>query len=202
MAAVPVRLSDGASSWCRLPVPGDGNCAFYALSSSLNYLGYRDHDLRTQVRIGRSLRERILADRDDEWNTFIKERGFEGLAPSLESLRPPHVYVDDWLLNFVAWLLGLRVIVLTGTERLEFGDGDLCVTLAWFQASEHFESVVCRLSEPRDAAEDDAIREIVRRIASKGVRRSPGNAKKIAEAAVAPCHQGFTGVFLHGAMSL
>lgn len=186
----PVPLT--CRPWCRVPVPGDGNCAFYSLCCSLNWEQYRDQDVATQVRIGRSLRRRVLQGREAEWATFLRERGFEGLAPPLDEVVSPHVYVDDFLLNFVAWRLGLRVVVLTGTERLEFGDGPVCVTLAYFADDQHFESVVCRA--PRGPDEAAAVRRCVRHVAQQ-VRRSPGNVTRLAADAALPCARGFTGVF-------
>ena len=166
--------------------------AFYSLCCSLNWEQYRDQDTATQVRIGRSLRARVLAGRGAEWDLFLRERGFVGLAPPLEELVAPHVYVGDFLLNFVAWRLGLRVVVLTGRERLEFGEGPVCVTLAYFPREQHFESVVCRA--PRGPAEAAAVRRCVQHVARQ-VKRSPRNVERLAWAAAVPCGRGFTGVF-------
>ena len=186
----PVPLT--CRPWCRVPVPGDGNCAFYALGCSLNWEKYRDQDVATQVRIGRSLRQRVLQGQDVAWEAFLRHRGFHGLAPPLRDLVAPHVYVDDFLLNFVAWRLGLRVVVLTGTDRLEFGDGPVCVTLAYFAEDQHFESVVCRA--PRAPDEAEAVRRCVQHVA-RTVQRSRHNVERLASDAALPCGRGFTGVF-------
>lgn len=187
-AAVPLTWP----SWCRVPVVGDGNCAFYSLGCSLNWEGFRDQDLATQVRIGRSLRQRLLGGQEEAWGRFFRDRGFEGLAPALVDVLDPHVYADDYVLNFVAWRLGLRVVVLAGTDRYEFGEGDVCVTLAYFEDTNHFESVVCRT--PRPPAEAEAVRRCVARIA-RTARRSPPNVERLARDAAVPCARGFCGVF-------
>ena len=180
--------------WVRLAVPGDGNCAFYALASSLNLCGYRDLDLESQVRVGRELRRRLLTGREDQWEQFVAERGFKGLAPSLHAYMAHSVYADDFLMNFVAWLLRLHIVVLAGSQIVEFGSGDVCVVLAWFRESQHFESVVARAKE-RSGDERDVIRKAVLRIARRGVRRSPGNAERMASESIRQCKRGYEGLF-------
>lgn len=197
MRQVQLRWLPGV--WVRLAVPGDGNCFFYGLASSLNYLNYRDRTEAEQVAIGRNLRERILAGREEEWATFLKERGFAEMAPELADVVPCNVYVDDFVLNFVAWLLGIGIVVVTGNERLQFGgvdDHGVVVALAYFDAMKHFESIVHR-APTWSTAQQKLLLQAVENTARVGVGRSPNNARRMANHAVHPCRSGFTGVFPH-----
>ena len=197
MTSVPLRpWGTAGGQWVRLPTCGDGNCFFYSLASSLNFMGYRDRALAEQVLIGRNLRERVLEGREREWDEFLRGRGFAEVAPCLADVAPCDVYVGDFVLNFVAWLLQLRIVVLTdagGDVPLVFGDGPTTVTLAYFDDVKHFESVVCRDGHRGGR---QALLRSLEKTARDGVGRSPNNARRTAESAVRPCGSGFTGVFL------
>ena len=195
---VPIRCWGPGRYWVRLPVAGDGNCFFYSLACSLNYTNYRDRSTEHQVMIGRNLRERVFNGREQQWDKFLRERGFTDMAPVFADIIPCNVYVCDFVLNFVAWLLDLRIVVLAGDERLQFGDGPACVFLAYFDNAKHFESVVCRTAEgiPIWSAEEHQILlKALEYTAHVGVGRAPNNARRVAQHAVVPCRQGFTGVF-------
>lgn len=191
-----VPLAVGEPGWFRVAVPGDGNCAFYALAACLNYLDYRNADAATRASIGCGLRARLLGpDRRRSYRAFKRDRGFEGLGPRLEEIAPPSVYAGDFTLSFVAWSLrpALRIVVLAGPGgTLSFGTGDFCVVLCHIDTHDHFEAVCKAEPVPEHLADD--IRAVACAVARHGVGRSRGNARATGEHAVAGT-DGLRGIF-------
>ena len=132
----------GGGAAVRAPVAGDGSCFWHAAACALNYMGFRGHSPRMQVAIGREFRRRLFADRD-RWETFLRDRGYEGMAPDIDQMRDETTYADDFSMNFTADVLGIRITVLVNaTERLRYGPaGEPHIVMVWLDNG-HFEPVL------------------------------------------------------------
>lgn len=147
---------------------GDGNCFFHTIAKCLGGSTYED---------GMQVKRKIF-ESDESYRKFMKKRGFEDLAPSLNHVRKDGTFADDFTISYSAYRIDFSIIILVSSKegylynfKKTVRDKKPVLMIAWINRC-HFEPIGEEIQDGPDRfifdKSDPVIQGLLKRISNQG----------------------------------